>query len=414
MAYISNDRRLGALLLVSGMAVVLAVPVSAQVSAMTLEQALDRARNRAAQIVAARDRIEEARSRLAGASLLLRENPAVSGAAGPRSSALRNTTDYDFTISQGFELGSQRSARIEGAQAGIERETASSRNVTRTLLREVGIAFVRSLAAQERMRLTKSADKLADDLRQSVERRYQAGDVPVLEVNLARNSAARAKAESYAAESAHIAALGELRGMLAMSAAEPLAIAGDLRDRRRYDMESLAARSPDRPDLKALAAEIREAESEVRLGKGFAFPNAGVGFTYKRDQGDRVLQGAFTFTLPVFNRGQEIQAEGGARAHRLRQELQALQRAVDVEIRTAFDVYRMQVAAAEELERNALPSLEENDTLSQRSFEEGEIGLAELLLVRRETFETRLVYTERLLEAAVAGIELEARAGVLQ
>jgi outer membrane protein, heavy metal efflux system len=414
MAYISNERRLAALLLVSGMAVVWAVPVSAQVSPLTLEQALDRARQRAAQIVAARDRIEEARARMVGASLLLQENPVVSGAAGPRSSALRNTTDFDVTISQGFELGGQRSARIEGAQAGIERETANNRNVTRTLLREVSLAFVRSLAAQERVRLTQSAHKLADDLRQSVERRYQAGDVPVLDVNLARNSAARAKAAAYAAESAHIAALGELRVLLAMNAAEPLVIAGDLRDRRRYDLESLAARSPDRPDLKALAAEIREAESEVRLGKGFAFPNAGVGFAYKHDQGDRVLQGTFAFTLPVFNRGQEIQAAGAARAHRLRQEQQALQRTIDVEVRTAFDVYRMQVAAVEELERNALPSLEENDTLSQRSFEEGEIGLAELLLVRRETFETRLVYTERLLEAAVAGIELEARAGVLQ
>jgi outer membrane protein, heavy metal efflux system len=414
MAYISHKRRIAALFLVGCTSVLWEVPVTAQISPLTLEQALDRARQRAAQIVAGRDRIEEARARLAGASLLLQENPVVSGAAGPRSSALRNTTDYDLTISQEFELGGQRSARIEGAQAGIERETASSRNVTRTLLREVGIAFVRSIAAQERMRFTQSADKLADDLRQSVERRYQAGDVPVLDVNLARNSAARAKAEGYAAESAHIAALGELRGLLAMNATEPLLIVGDLRDRSRYDLESLAARAPDRPDLKALAAEIREAESEVRLGKGFAFPNAGLGFTYKHDQGDRVLQGAFTFTLPVFNRGQEIQAAGAARAHRLRQEQQALQRTIDVEVRTAFDVYRMQVAAVEELERNALPSLEENDTLSQRSFEEGEIGLAEMLLVRRETFETRLAYTERLLEAAVAGIELEARAGVLQ
>jgi outer membrane protein, heavy metal efflux system len=414
MAYTSHKRCTAALFLVGCTSVLWAVPVTAQISQFTLEQALDRARQRAAQIVAARDRIEEARARMAGASLLLQENPVVSGAAGPRSSALRNTTDYDFTVSQGFELGGQRSARIEGAQAGIERETASSRNVTRTLLREVGIAFVRTLAAQERIRLTQSADKLANDLRQSVERRYQVGDVAVLDVNLARNSAARAKAETYAAESAHIAALGELRGLLAMNAAEPLAIAGDLRDRRRYDMESLAAGSPDRPDLKVLAAEIREAESEVRLGKGFALPNAGLGFTYKHDQGDRVLQGAFTFTLPAFNRGQELQAAGAARAHRLRQEQQALQRTVDVEVRTAFEVYRVQVAAAEELERDALPSLEENDTLSQRSFEEGEIGLAELLLVRRETFETRLAYTERLLEAAVAGIELEARAGVLR
>jgi hypothetical protein len=40
--------------------------------------------------------------------------------------------------------------------------------------------------------------------------------------------------------------------------------------------------------------------------------------------------------------------------------------------------------------------------------------LAELLLIRREAFELRTVYSDRLLEAAMAGIELESRAGVLQ
>lgn len=45
MAYISNQHRLAELLLVSGMAVGWAVPVSAQVSRLTLEQALDRARH---------------------------------------------------------------------------------------------------------------------------------------------------------------------------------------------------------------------------------------------------------------------------------------------------------------------------------------------------------------------------------
>jgi cobalt-zinc-cadmium efflux system outer membrane protein len=83
-------------------------------------------------------------------------------------------------------------------------------------------------------------------------------------------------------------------------------------------------------------------------------------------------------------------------------------------VRAAFDVYNLQAAAVEELERDALPSLEENETLARRSFEEGEIGLAELLLIRREGFDLRAIYTERLLEAAIAGIELESRAGVLQ
>jgi len=50
---------------------------------MTLDQALARARTRAPQILSAQDRIDEARSRLAGASILLQENPTIDGTVGP-------------------------------------------------------------------------------------------------------------------------------------------------------------------------------------------------------------------------------------------------------------------------------------------------------------------------------------------
>jgi len=72
------------------------------------------------------------------------------------------------------------------------------------------------------------------------------------------------------------------------------------------------------------------------------------------------------------------------------------------------------VTAVEELERDALPGLEENETLARRSFEEREIGLPGLLLICRGTFKTKTVYVERLLDAAIAGVSVEARAGVLQ
>ena len=127
-----------------------------------------------------------------------------------------------------------------------------------------------------------------------------------------------------------------------------------------------------------------------------------------------MVQGGISFTLPLFNRGQELQAVGSARTSRLQRELDASRRAVTTEIRTAYEVYATQVTAVEELERDALPGLEENETLARRSFEEGEIGLPELLLIRREAFETKTVYVERLLDAAIAGVAVEARAGVLQ
>ena len=389
-------------------------PVLRAQEPLTLEQALNRARTRAPQVLAAQGRIDEARGRLTGASLFLQENPIIGSSVGPRYSPNGNTTDYDISLSQSFELGARRGARIALARAGIERETAASRDVVRDLLRDVSVAFVRGLAAKERRSLAEASSKIADELFESMNRRYQAGDVPILDVNLARNSSARARAELRASEAAYKSVLGDLRLSLGMSVVEPLEIIGDLHYRKPFELSALLAKAGDRPELRALAAEKAEAQADARLGVGFRWPTVAPEFSFKRDQGDKVVQGGLTFTLPIFNRGQELQAVGQARTRRLDRELDATRRAIPVEIQTAYDVYTLHVAAVEELERDALPSLAENETLARRSFEEGEIGLAELLLIRRDAFELRSVYTDRLLEAAVAGIELESQAGVLQ
>lgn len=391
-----------------------AVSIARAQQSITLEQAIARARAQAPQILAAKDRIEEARGRLTGASVLLQENPSLESSVGPRYSPNGDTIDYDVSLSQSFELGGRRAARIAGARAGLERETAVSQDSARRLLRDVSVAFVRGLAAKERQSLSAESSKIADELFESMKRRYQAGDVPILDVNLTRNASARARADVRAAQAAYTAAIGDLRILLGMSGDEPLDITGDLRDRKRFELSTLLAKAGHRPDLQAVVAERSEADADVRLGNGFRWPTVAPAFTYKRDQGDRVVQGGITFTLPIFNHGQELQAVGQARARRVDRELDATTRAALTEVRTAYEVYNLQVGAVEELENDALPSLAENETLGRRSFEEGEIGLAELLLIRRDAFELRNVYTDRLLEAAVAGIELESRAGVLQ
>jgi outer membrane protein, heavy metal efflux system len=100
-----------------------------QTELMTIDQALAKARTRAPQILAAEDRVAEARGRLTGASVGLQENPTIETAVGPRFSPNGDTVDYDVTLSQSFEMGGRRGARIAGARAGIERETATSRDV---------------------------------------------------------------------------------------------------------------------------------------------------------------------------------------------------------------------------------------------------------------------------------------------
>ncbi len=398
------------------LAVLLLLPVStlAQVTSLTLSQALDLARKRAPTILAARDRIEEARGRLLGARVLFRENPVLDFAAGPRRLPGSTVTDYDIGASQSFELGGRRRSRIASAQAGIERETATSQNTARELLRDVAAAFWRAVAAGERSRLATSADDNSNELLRGTQRRYELGDVPILDVNIARNAAAKTRLELRSAEADQIDALGDLRIFLGMTPSEPLGVSGDLREHQRFQLDQLVAEASRRADLMAISAELRQAEAEVNLGKGSAWPDVGLGIHHARDEGNLVTKGEVTFTLPIFSRGQELRATSEARTTRLRRELAAGQRAVANEVTTALEVYERRIRAAEELASNAVQSLDENESLARRSYEEGEINLLDLLLIRRDTFETRLLYLNQLLDAALARVDVEARAGVLK
>ena len=66
------------------------------------------------------------------------------------------------------------------------------------------------------------------------------------------------------------------------------------------------------------------------------------------------------------------------------------------------------------LEAEALPGLDENDALTTRSFDVGQIGLPDVLLIRREMLDTRSQYLSALLEAALARVAVDAAAAVLR
>ena len=150
------------------------------------------------------------------------------------------------------------------------------------------------------------------------------------------------------------------------------------------------------------------------LGQALARPDVGVRGGVAREEGAEIVTAGVVVSLPVHNRGQETLAVGQARADALRQALAAAR--ASRRRRGPGPVLGPDAAAGgrRELERTALPALEDNESLALKSFEAGEIDLGELLLIRREILETRLAYLERLLDASLTRFELEAAAGVLQ
>jgi cobalt-zinc-cadmium efflux system outer membrane protein len=393
----------------------LAPPSQAQdsVIALTLHQALAIARERAPTILSARFRVEEARGRLTAASVRFRENPVIEAAAGTRSANSDRSGEAELGVSQLFETGGRRAARMAAAGAGVDRAAADADVAMQVLLRDVANSFYRALHAAERLRLATDTATLALEGLRTAERRNELGEVPLLDVHVARVGWAGNGSDAQAAEADVGATVGELRLLLGMDPHQPLAVDGDLRGRASFDLNGLLLQAAERPELRVLAAGLREAEAEMRLGQGYTRPAFGLGVRYEREEGADVILGGVSLVLPVFERGQGIRAEATARSQRLRLELETARRAIESEVRTAFDVWRHRVDAVEQIESEALASLEETERLARRAYETGALNVAELLLLRRETVQVRQQYLNRLLDAALAGIELEAAAGSL-
>lgn len=385
--------------------------LSAQTVRLTLSDALSRARERGPRVITARLALEEARGRLVGAGLRFQSNPELDAALGRRRGA-ETSTDLQIGIQQIFEPPGRRAARIAAASHGITQGSAQIDDTTRIVLRETAAAFLRAVYAQQRIHLLTTAEATASQIYTVADRRFKAGDIAVLEVNIARASLARVRADRQSAAAVESGALGDLRQLLGIDG--EVAVDHAFTQPALSDPTALLQSAAQRPEVRRLEAAILEAEAEMRLARTYRRPELGVGARYEREEGDQVVLGAVTISLPSFARGQELLAVSSATVTRLRSELDAERLRIRVEVEAALEAYRRRLEAVRVLTEQALPGLDENERLTARSFEVGELGLAELLLIRREILDTRFQYLDTLLEAALARVELEASAGVLR
>jgi cobalt-zinc-cadmium efflux system outer membrane protein len=397
---------------VCAVACLYATAAAAQSRTLTLADVLARAREQAPQIASARLALDETRARLVGASLRFQSNPQIEGALGNRNGSASRFTDFELGLGQSFEPGARRSARVAGAEAAIAQSAANLDEVTRFVLRGAASAYYRALHAANRVRLLDAASQVAAGVASTADRRFRAGDIAVLDVNIAKSSLARVRADREAAEAVRAQALGDLRQLLGLDA--EAGVDGTLTPPTDADLPTALRTALQRPELRALEAAVQEAEADVRLGLSFSKPEYGVGLRYSREEGDQIVLGGLTVTLPMFSKGQEQRAAGSARAARQRADLEAARARVQIEVRTAFNALGRRLAALRVLEADAMQGLDENEQLATRSFEVGQLALSELLLIRRELLDTRFHYLDALLEAALAKVDLDASAAILR
>jgi cobalt-zinc-cadmium efflux system outer membrane protein len=382
---------------------------------LTIERVLDLAERQNPDVLMARTRISQAEGALATARIRLPANPEVDVFLGSRDTSLGGQSfEQELAFLQRFEIGGQRGHRVAAATAGVTQRTLEvGLSVIEAQMMALS-AFYRAAHAQEMRRLTEQALGLAEESVRAAQARYEAGDTAVLGVNVARVEFARARRDQLTSAARFEAAVADLRAVLALPAQESVVIQAELRAPDVPALDVLLSRLPERPDLRALTANVDQVEAESQLVRATRTPDLFGGIAYRREDGEPVIGGRFGLTLPLFQRQSGALVTASARVSEAKAARDARAVALDARLRGAHARYLIASRAAEAIASDAVPLVEENEQLTRESYQAGKIGLVELLVIRREGFSARREALDARLDAILAAVDVRGVAGVLR
>jgi cobalt-zinc-cadmium efflux system outer membrane protein len=306
----------------------------------------------------------------------------------------------------------------------LEREAESlvrkRDNAVRLLRDEVATLLMDYLLSDQRFNLAEDMVKLNRELAAIAGERFKAGDIPELELNLAKVELARAESRLLEVERTRIPLRISIASLTGLNEAEIV-----LSDRL-----STAVTSPKqqdlvkqafllRPDYLALGLEREKAETEYRLAKVEAIPNPTVGIFAQWQRGsvevggmsainrDKLLGVRVSVPIPVFDRN----SGGRAAAHALLDAADsrrlALERAIKAEVESAI----LRLSSSERIvtlfEQGIVPQLTENMKLTQEAYRLGESGMLSVVDQQKKFFEVSDSYLSALHARRVAFIKLE-------
>jgi len=251
-------------------------------------------------------------------------------------------------------------------------------------------------------------------LHRTAAERHRAGEVPRLEVLLTETEEVRAESELLAEEQSLVRARIALAAALSLPSGERMVVGGDLGDRALLT-QIIGAPSPaQRADVLAAERELRASRAAKNLAQTEFLPGLAFRLNYGHESGKRFVQPGLAVSVPIFQHGQESRQLARARETRARVELERIQNLATSEVEGFEKVYEAANSAAQQLADRALPRVEESESMVRESYRAGKIDLPALLIVRRDLLETRREYVDRLLDAALAGIDLAVARGQFQ
>ncbi|ABQ27519.1 TolC family protein [Geotalea uraniireducens] len=324
-------------------------------------------------------------------------------------------------ISQEFLTMGKRGKRLAVADKEIESFDRQVDNSGRLLVEEVKTTFYDLLLAGKRVELAERSIALNNQLLEVTKQRLEAGDIPELEVNLARVEVARSEGKKVEAERGLYPAKARLLALTGLPPNEEARFIGSLEAKplakNLGELKSWALAK--RPDIMGLEAEKAKGDAEIALAQAERIPNITAGFGYQRENTaievagsdvkdrDNLIGLKLSIPIPLFDRNQAGIREAQARKGSAENRYAFARVTAEREVEAAF----ARLATAEKslsiYTREIIPQLEENLKLVQEAYRLGEVGILTVIEEQKKFFEVNDGYLTALHDRQTALVKLE-------
>jgi cobalt-zinc-cadmium efflux system outer membrane protein len=337
---------------------------------------------------------------------------------------LRQGEPRSVGVDQTIEWWGKRKWRIKAADQALHAAAATLEDFLRNLKLDAAAAYADALAAQRIVDQLRTSSTFLNKLNTSQQIRFKAGDISrpdLLETQVEQseflNDLSRAEDDAETARFALSTFLGKNRGQTGFI------VSGDLkqpaRDYRIDDMIQEALTK--RVDLIALRYSRDAADSGVELAKASRIPDVDIGVSYAFNPAvvnpidptpnDHQLALTFAIPLPLFDRGQYAISRAKAAAHQSQVQLASAELHAEIDIRTAYELYRSALKRVASFDNGILKSADDLLEARRYGYQRGANTLLELIDAQRADNQIRQDADQAQAELAKARIQLERATG---
>ena len=321
------------------------------------------------------------------------------------------------SVNELLEFPGKRKLRVDIANVGIEQQQENLKRVKSALAFEARQAFYRRLLTDQQLSLAQRTLASVRQIADLAQKRFDAGDVPEVEVIKAKVEVARAEQDLRVAMGRQTVATLAVNMLLGRAPETSVAAQGDLgANVEMPSLDALLARAyREQPDLVLAGQESEKQQKNLLLAQKQKFPDLTAGALYGVEDSQLTPGLTLSVALPSArrNRGLVEEATGRKLAALAQQEGQKYQ--VAQAVASAYEQWLAAAAQVDVYRGGLLQQAETVLNVAQESYQEGESGILDVVDAERTNLQVQQQYQQALFDRQIAAANvILARGGIEQ